>query len=293
MRPMQLDHDIAMRHHVEPGVDLLFEEYALLWYRLEISEGELSIVSDSHEVVCMAEIEPKPRPISKTLDEAFKVEGEDAIAFKPLHEEEDDPRPDLEVRWAEELEDIGVDSLFDVRAYDGLGWLTWGLLNGILPEQSFLVCVSAPRYYRCSYEYDEWDFDVSYEIVGRLPPESSVRDIEQLLDSAAQDARAHEASLALTRTAQRLDVDRMFISVSWYYATRWWDEMAAPDGVDYSLSTTRISHDSRQHGWGVRLVSGRSDKGNREEAMQRLREAVARELPHVTERLDSLPLRHQ
>jgi hypothetical protein len=291
MTSFQIKHDVAMRYPIEPGVDLLFEDFALLWYRLEICEGELSLVSDSHEVVCMETVEAKPKPhlTLDSIDETLKREGDTLVPYP----EEEDLRPELEIRWSEQLEEIGLDSLFNVRAYDPLGWLTWGLLNGVLPEQPFLVWVSAPHYYKSSWEYDEWDFDVDYEIVGRLPPNSSVRDVEQLLDSAAQDARAHAESLALTRTAQRLDVDRMFISVKRYYATRGWDDTAWPDGVEYSLFTTRISHDSRQHGWGYPLVSGRSDKDNHEEAMQELREAVARELPHVTERLDSLPRRHQ
>lgn len=48
-------------------------------------------------------------------------------------------------------------------------WNNWALENGLCPLQPFLVEMKHPRYYRCSYEYEEYDVDYYWEIVQRAP----------------------------------------------------------------------------------------------------------------------------
>ena len=69
--------------------------------------------------------------------------------------------------------------------------LTWAMREGLMPEQRFVIYASAPRWHRTSWEYEEWDFEHEVEVVRRLPPTLTMRELEFSIDHIL--SATHEA----------------------------------------------------------------------------------------------------
>jgi hypothetical protein len=279
-----------MRPLVEPYDDLYFDECAFLWY--EMAEDGCSIESAGATTSYVGDgtLRQQKKAPPQTLQEVLDLDDERPDQIVPAFEEDDhEPVPELVARWVDQFEDITASDILDLRSAEDV--MDWGIREGIFPGQTFLVCVSFPTWHRSGWEHIEYDFEIDSVILDRVPLDAGLRTLEQLLEEQARGQRLSEEEAALTREAQRLDVDRMYVSRSWYYATRGWDEMASPDGVRYTLCTSRSHLDSRRSGCTF-LVSGDSDRGDGAAAMAKLRAAVAERYPHVLERLDKLPQRH-
>lgn len=287
---MDFETQVALlRPMIEPLVDYFFHDCAFLWYELRDDDG-LDLVPESASVDFKHVPSPLAEPERRTLTtlRGSTDAPEDVFSLVELKPEE--PIPEIMETWQRHLEDLNFDTMMDI-SFDDCSHLKWAMENGILPRQPFLICVTAPRWFRSSWEYQEYDFDFEAMIVDRLPPDSTARDIARFLDETARCKAilAHERDeLADIR---RADVDRMFIYQEWYFADRHIDEMSMPNGVRLKLCSSWATHeDSKSGHWP--LSSGESDEGDNQKAMTRLRERVAAELPHVVERLEKMPLRH-
>ncbi len=286
---MDFETQVALlRPMIEPLVDYFFHDCAFLWYELRDDDG-LDLVPESAAVDFKHVPSPLAEPERRTLTTLRGIDSpEDVFSIVELEPEE--PIPEIMERWQHHLEDLNFDTMMDISYGDG-AHLKWAMENGILPRQPFLICVTPPRWFRSSWEYQEYDFDFEAMIVDRLPPESTERDVARFLDDTARGKAILAEERSELDSIRRADVDRMYLYQEWYFAGGHIDEMSTPNGVRRALcSSWNTLKDSKSGHW--RLVSGESDKGDLQQAMAQLRERVAAEFPHVVERLEKMLLRH-
>lgn len=181
-------------------------------------------------------------------------------------------------------------------------WNDWCLQEGLCPGQRFLVEFKHPRWYRCSWEYEEYDVEYFWDIVMRDPitPKQHARAWAQWQKTCAKNREGLRRAKAKREHKRRTDVSAMYIRHDWFWAERRCDDMALPDGFIVALWT--------EHG-GM-LASGRSpnhederrrlhreppvdDSGpSQEKAWRDLVANVQQSLPHLdTEMLRKLPKR--
>ena len=146
-----------------------------------------------------------------------------------------------------EIEEAGIDSF--IRG----NWVLinqkehgWGYCRsnaqaalelGLYPRQPFLIFISM-NYYRCSYEYDEWDIDYCWDIVARLNDDLAIA--EQRWRKWLQRAKRY-----ITRTNKKLvefnakresDTSAFYVRYDAFWS-RGYDEMTPPDGKIILLCT--------------------------------------------------------
>ena len=218
---------------IEPGVDEYYRKEAYIWCRLVQTDGDLEFEAGAAEFVGDV--------------------------------------PD----WWETIHETGIGWL--IGAEQG-GWdyprvLDWALREGLAPEQEFLVCVPEPTWYKCSYEYDEWDYECDLFIVRRLPVEVSVRKFEQIVSEVFADRRAREGAHEDLRRAQWADTERMYLHSEGYWSSGY-NECSPPGGIMVRLLTTRGSLDKSYRGHGF-LAEGRDDGGDHTKALDKLKAKVA------------------
>lgn len=171
--------------------------------------------------------------------------------------------------------------------FDGT-WNTWALENGICPNQPFLVEMKPPRWYKCSYEYEEWDVEYDFDIVmlAKRSPKQAALAWERWKKQCArnrQDVRKAHERAAYRRTH---DVAAMYLS---------YDTWGMNPYVDYGRSDEGgyIVALGSKHGGGW-FLQGRSPnyderwkkKVEREEpsydrAMIDLLDQIQKHLPHL------------
>lgn len=176
--------------------------------------------------------------------------------------------------------------------YDGTRGLSFGLEAGIAPGQPFLMQFGPPHWYRCSYEYNEWDCEYDFEVVRIRPqdPLKSARSFEKAFEQVRRFKEAKERYAEKLDALQRSDIKAMYISQSLYFVERWPDEMSAPTGRRVTLcsSIAQLPGDRPHHGWG-RQFFAEEDPESWEIALDRLRMRAERELGITSEQFTNLP----
>lgn len=182
------------------------------------------------------------------------------------------------------VEDIGEAELSYLltKTHSTIGLMSWALKEGIAPSQRFLVYVSKPRWYRSSYEYNEWDYDCEVEVLRREPSLLTVRDFEKEIDEVFCLVQARERQIEDNRKAQWDKRDRLFLRWSWghSYDASW---------CEVALCSSLTHCDNPEHHGIVRLMTYRSDSGDKDEALEGLTLKVSKEDPDLD--LRSLPVR--
>jgi hypothetical protein len=229
----------------------------IVWLLLEPREEDWSPAEDAD-----AEVGTRP----KWLDEELRMDGWDSVLTPGWRTYESGEGWNFADRWA-----------------------TWGLSRGLVPDQPFALRVEEPRWYRCSYEYDEWDVEWTWEFLWAqpVPKESAAWRVRSWqLANESYRARACAAMRAL-KEKRRTDVGAMYLRYGRYGSTAW-GMPAKGFRVHLCSSHTQVEGLSK---WArPDLVEGRSDKGDREEAMaQMIQRAAERKLPLDADAIRALP----
>lgn len=169
---------------VEPYDDLYLPDVAFFWYTLTLLDGDEDLVFDRVGFVSDTECMPA--------------------------EHEFDP-------WQDVLENLGICNMFGIEGPASASpVLAWGLQNGILPDQEFLVMITRPQWVRVGWEYVEYDIEFDVEVARILPAVpgiSGVRELERDLNRMACNRReAAERREELARRAARTPRQRPMLS---------------------------------------------------------------------------------
>lgn len=137
-------------------------------------------------------------------------------------------------------------------------WNDWCLQEGLSPGQRFLVEFKHPHWYRCSWEYEEYDVEYYWEIVLRdeRTPKQHARAWAQWQKSCAKNREALRRQKAKREHKRRTDTKAMYIRYDAFWSRGYND--GYPDGYIVALWTTH----------GGMLASGRSP--NNEDERRRL-----------------------
>lgn len=240
---------------------------------------------------------PQTLPLPKLIDKfdalecsvwlALVEEGGEHLYLERVGDEEVGEMP----RWLEcELDVDGWDmlpGLGDSYAVGFNGYARWGLKNGIAPYQPFLVWFERPRYYRCSYEYDEWDADWTWDIKEVLPISDfdAERRWEHYLRDRfiAEEMMTHEASY--WEHQHRIRVDCMAIHTE--VLTSYRNDMHSPNGIRLTIRSSITDWRGGWHTADLLEASVREHNSSYEDhkakAMTLLVEKAKEKLPHLTE----------
>lgn len=202
-------------------------------------------------------------------------------------------------KWYDDVTELGWDSVLGVLGYGGFEWpgeMSWGIAHGIAPEQPFLVHHDKTRWYRCSYEYEEYDCDHNWEIlrIAPLAPSVVLKRWERDLKSEVSFQKAKRERAERERFLTRTDTKAMFISEQWYWGHGYYDEMSPPSSLRYSLCSSASLEKQpqvyRRHITAT-LVSAEDVEGRRERAMDNLVQNALKELPGIEEKfIRALPI---
>lgn len=205
--------------------------------------------------------------------------------------------------FREELSQGGLDGMIDHRHLtieSGVGWVfaqtwtQWMLENGLVPGQPFRVGIDKPHYYKCSYEYDEWDCEWNswIDAIEPWPAKRSLKALTNLQRRA--DAYRGSARRAMEELVEKrkTDIDAMFLSRQWYWSSHAHTD-SYPDGILVKLCTKHT--DVKGFGkfsWGD-MVQGRDDDGKYEVALANLIENAKKIVPHISEeQIRKMPSRY-
>lgn len=212
---------------------------------------------------------------------------------------DDDCRGDLDLRrvrgqhigtppdwFTEECSESGLESAIHPQWHpDGGTWAMFGLEMGICPGQPFLVEIDAPRWYRCSYEYDEWDVEWQWELLDREPrtSEKAARIWADFYVRRREILTAQRQASADRRLKAETDRAAMEVRMGVFWHRGFYDECAPPDGISARLTSTH----------GDLGIQGRAHGDNaHERAMEELAIRASLALPHLTPQfIRSLPRR--
>lgn len=189
----------------------------------------------------------------------------------------------------------GWDSILGATSWSS-GWsreLLWCFEEGIAPGQPFQVFLPQPRWYRCSYEYEEYDCEYEPEIVRLAPMHPSL--VLKKLAQAVADEKSDREYMA-KRNAEldflrRTQVKDMHLHVDVYFGRGQssWDDMCMPSGIRYNLCSTASLDKTR---YSCNLVSGEDDDGSHEVALNNLVKNAIERLPGLAEEtIRALPRR--
>lgn len=179
-------------------------------------------------------------------------------------------------KWSESG-DMDLEEILGVEWHLGERWLRWALEQGVAPGQPFLVRIAEPRYYRCSYEYDEWDCEWDAEVVRVMPrrPDQSLRAWTRALQEA-QRYRVFRDEQARKLMHRRITNHRAFvIQTDHYYAHGYYDEIP-PDGIIVRLCSKNAKDYSPYP-----LAEGRDNDGRYEVAFRDLLKQVQKQYPQI------------
>jgi len=162
-------------------------------------------------------------------------------------------------------------------------WNYWALEMGVCPSQPFLVEIKPPRYYKCSYEYDEWDVEYFWDLAMTAPrsPRQAARAWELWKTECGKNHVAYRAWREHEEYKRTHDVKAMYIRYDAWGGGYSYDDQ----GYIVALCST--------HGGGW-LIEGRSpnyaehsksrDEGkppSYERAWSDLLENIQKHLPHL------------
>lgn len=165
-------------------------------------------------------------------------------------------------------------------------WRHWALTHGIAPGQLFCVEYDEPEVSKSGYEVVEYDIHWAGAVVEviPIPPAVAARRWEHDRRRTAVARAQYEAMAHANADLLQRDVASMYLRCDFYIAG--WD---TPRGVLYELQSKRHLHPRGQSCIGTQ---GRSDKGDREEAMKDLIEQVCASNPYLSPALvKALPVR--
>lgn len=130
-------------------------------------------------------------------------------------------------------------------------WNMWALQQGLCPGQPFLVELEKPHYYRCSWEYDEWDVSYAFDIVMRDPrsPKQAARAWAGWWKKCAAYKVAHERARAREQHKREHDTKAMYLQRDMFWADSYGDGYP-PNGYIVALCS--------KHTYGGWLIQGRS-----------------------------------
>ena len=226
---------------------------------------------------------------------SFVEDGTDLL-LEEVGQAEEGEKPEW---FTEELSMGGYDFLdmagpWSSRDEHGVGrHAQWALENGIAPYQFFRVSIEPPHYYRCSYEYDEWDVEWTTWIDKVIPITDwdAVRRWEHYMMHRRQ-AKNIDAHYDAWRRHQLLTYPE-FMWLGWdsYYPTGTWNY----DGSGWPTGTlVRLHSEFYYEGRTNRMciAEGRSDKGNRKEALSNMLKKAKERIPHIHgNKIRNLPTR--
>lgn len=194
---------------------------------------------------------------------------------------DEDSTGDAPQWWFEEM-DGSVDYNLIPNRFNEAGILRWSMTQGIFPGQPFAVRVSRPEYYRCSYEYVEYDMDVTVEVVRIGQPRKGVKYLEEILAGIAAYPILEEKRRKANELARWEMTERMHIRSSSYFPSRQhYHDMAMPQGYQVSLCSSLSNVDEPERHMSNTLVSVRSDEGDHKAAWRELENKVAERRPDL------------
>ena len=183
-----------------------------------------------------------------------------------------------------ELESMGwdfLDGMADKWGFDNdFGrYAQWALENGIAPFQPFRIVVWEPRWYKSSYEYDEWDREVDWEIQKIIPISDwdAARRWEHLMMERRRFIQARDHHRAWLKNQFETRIHNWYIVTDVYGGS--YDGW--PRGIRYGIRCQFNDNEGRHH-W-TQLAEGRSDEGDHKEALNKLVACALERYPHVTE----------
>jgi len=185
----------------------------------------------------------------------------------------------------EEIGQSGVEGIIrNEWKLAGHSWAYWGLTEGIAPGQPFCVEIHPPHWYRCSYEYDEWDIEWTWDLVQVLPrtPEKAAKSWQQYWDAERRYEKKRARIKERLEQKRQHDPSALYLRWSPYYGGGGYDDMRVPHGVRVHLCT---KHERQAD---VNLGSdlgpwGEDNNGSHEVALQKLIEGAAVKYPHLDE----------
>lgn len=197
------------------------------------------------------------------------------------------PRVGTPPEWfTEECSNSGLDMVLRAqwRADTCDDRAVWAVEQGLCPGQPFLVAIDPPHWYRCSYEYEEYDVEWSWELLDRMPrtAERAARAWASFYVRRREICEAQRAEADARRLKSETDLSAMYISTDVYWHG-YYDECAPPDGTIIRLRS--------QH--GALYIDGRAHGTDRERrAWEDLVRSAVLRLPHLTpEIIRALPRR--
>jgi len=215
----------------------------------------------------------------------FTEEGADLLLEECANEEQG-TRPE----WLEEEISYAGTDIYDFGGstecsthYDkeGIGHnATWALENGIAPYQPFRIHLMPPHYYNCSWEYPG-EVDVDWTWWADRTMRISDFDASRRWEHWIRERKLHFEWMDDRR--RRIDhilaheVESMHLDWELYCGVRS-DDWRSAKGIQVSLkSCASIDGRMETKSWGA----GRSDDGDRSEAMRDLLKKVKPRLPHI------------
>lgn len=197
--------------------------------------------------------------------------------------------------WFEEYEDT-MNFWYDLTGScrDGTRGIDFALKHSIPPGTPFLMQFGPPRWYRSSYEYDEWDAEYHYDIVRVLPrdPLNGMRSILRAYRIKYGHDIARVRRNARLRELQRSDRKAMFIEQDLYYTNGYCTSWDRPEGRRVSLCSTHVKLPWEKYGgYGGRHELGLEgkDPGSWEKALDALFLRAEKELGFTREQFNDLP----
>lgn len=209
---------------------------------------------------------------------------------------DDDCRGDLDIRlvrgprigtppgwFTEECSSSGLDMVLHAqwRPDTRDDRAVWAIERGLCPGQPFLVAIDPPRWYRCSYEYEEYDVEWTWDILDVVPrtPARAARAWAGFFERRGghildQEMRRHEQ-----RRLAATDRAAMYVFRTMY----WSRSYGPPDGHIVRLTS--------RHG-DLGIEGRATGKGARKLAFEEMLRRAGLALPHLDpDFIRSLPVR--
>lgn len=188
--------------------------------------------------------------------------------------------------WWDQTEDKSLDSIlgppWTLTKYGSHDftdqWIRWALENGIAPGQPFLICIGMPQWYRCSYEYDEWDCDQDAQLVRALPrtPAQALRAWSRTLDRVRRYYDLYTKKFDRLRFLQDTDLAALTLKTSNYGRYN--------EGLRVTLCSAHNSMwgATKQNYMDAQLVSGDNDEGKYALAFRNLLKNIKKYRPRIS-----------
>ena len=170
--------------------------------------------------------------------------------------------------------------------------MTWLMQQGIAPGQPFQVAVAMPYWYRCSYEYDEYEENKYAELVTIAPLdlEEGRRRWAWFLHHRERAIAAFDRRMAAERERAATDVGAMSVRKDWFYhGDPQFGRLGGYIALLYSRHGNRLLAEGRDD-----VESWTRDRTPTwDAALERLIASAVERIPTLTpEIIRALPVRH-